>query len=233
MKNKWKEIISSPNATHRLGDFVCNFTAVVLGIILTFVCSDLIEKHNTNNNVKKALALVKKELQENRKQIAIAREQLSLEIAAANFFEKYKYNVEAAPEDSIQYYFNVPFRIYTFSCTNDALELLKTSALFQHIEDEQLALQLIQAYASIKIAENLCSYFYNIKGKMNEAIPLDAERMAELAESNVTKLWHAVLSTKEGRGLVLQIPHILSEHPFDSTLENVDAAVMAIEAYTL
>lgn len=68
---------------------------------------------------------------------------------------------------------------------------------------------------------------------MNEAIPLDAERMAELAESNVTKLWQTVLSTKEGRGLVLQIPNILSEHPFDSTLENVDAAVMAIEAYIL
>ena len=31
----------------RIGDFVCNFTAVVLGIILTFMGSDWIEKRDT------------------------------------------------------------------------------------------------------------------------------------------------------------------------------------------
>lgn len=232
MKNKLKEIISSPNAMRRWGDFVCNFTAVVLGIILTFVCSDLIEKHNTNSNVKKALKLVKKELQENRKQIVQVRRQLSLETAAANFFGKYKDNFEAAPDDSIRYYLNVPFRMYTLFCTNDALELLKTSALFQHIENEQLALQLIGAYGSIKTAETLHSYFYKMKGAMNDAIPIDMELLTELLRENARKLWSTVLSTKEGRGLVLQIPNILSERPYDSTLESIDAAIVAIEKYT-
>ena len=36
----------------RIGDFVCNFTAVVLGIILTFMGSDWIEKRNTQRDVK-------------------------------------------------------------------------------------------------------------------------------------------------------------------------------------
>ena len=43
----------------RMGDFVCNFTAVVLGIILTFMGSDWIEKRNTQRDVKSALLLVK------------------------------------------------------------------------------------------------------------------------------------------------------------------------------
>ena len=50
----------------RIGDFVCNFTAVVLGIILTFMGSDWIEKRNTQRDVKSALHLVKAELQTNR-----------------------------------------------------------------------------------------------------------------------------------------------------------------------
>ena len=53
----------------RIGDFVCNFTAVVLGIILTFMGSDWIEKRNTQRDVKSALHLVKAELQTNRETI--------------------------------------------------------------------------------------------------------------------------------------------------------------------
>lgn len=51
----------------RIGDFVCNFTAVVLGIILTFMGSDWIEKRNTQRDVKSALHLVKRNYRLTRK----------------------------------------------------------------------------------------------------------------------------------------------------------------------
>ena len=41
----WKKI-TLLFKNRRMGDFVCNFTAVVLGIILTFMGSDWIEKRN-------------------------------------------------------------------------------------------------------------------------------------------------------------------------------------------
>lgn len=62
MKKKLKELITSPTTTRRLGDFICNFTAVVLGIIITFIGSDMIQEHNKKKEVTQALQLVKSEL---------------------------------------------------------------------------------------------------------------------------------------------------------------------------
>ena len=61
MKKKLKELIISPTTTRRLGDFICNFTAVVLGIIITFIGSDMIQEHNKKKEVTQALQLVKSE----------------------------------------------------------------------------------------------------------------------------------------------------------------------------
>ena len=69
----------------RIGDFVCNFTAVVLGIILTFMGSDWIEKRNTQRDVKSALHLVKAELQTNRETILGGKQRVEREIRAAQF----------------------------------------------------------------------------------------------------------------------------------------------------
>ena len=54
----------------RMGDFVCNFTAVVLGIILTFMGSDW----------KSALLLVKAELKANRQTILDGKQKIEREI---------------------------------------------------------------------------------------------------------------------------------------------------------
>lgn len=69
-----------------MGDFVCNFTAVVLGIILTFMGSDWIEKRNTQRDVKSALQLVKAELNTNRKAILDGKKRIEQEIRAAYFY---------------------------------------------------------------------------------------------------------------------------------------------------
>lgn len=74
----------------RIGDFVCNFTAVVLGIILTFMGSDWIEKRNTQRDVKSALHLVKAELQTNRETILGGKQRVEREIRAAQFLLRNK-----------------------------------------------------------------------------------------------------------------------------------------------
>lgn len=75
----WKKI-TLLFKNHRMGDFVCNFTAVVLGIILTFMGSDWIEKRNTQRDVKSALLLVKAELKANRQTILDGKQKIEREI---------------------------------------------------------------------------------------------------------------------------------------------------------
>lgn len=60
---------------YRFGDFFRNFIAVVLGIVITFVGSDLIEERKIRNEVKDALSLVKDEILLNRETIEELMEQ--------------------------------------------------------------------------------------------------------------------------------------------------------------
>ena len=69
MNTKLIEKIKRSAIKGRLGDFICNFIAVVLGIAITFVGSDMIQEHNKKKEVAQALQLVKSELLINRETI--------------------------------------------------------------------------------------------------------------------------------------------------------------------
>lgn len=60
---------------YRFGDFFRNFIAVVLGIVITFAGSDLIEERKIRNEVKDALSLVKDEILLSRETIEELMEQ--------------------------------------------------------------------------------------------------------------------------------------------------------------
>ena len=51
MNTKLIEKIKRSAIKGRLGDFICNFIAVVLGIAITFVGSDMIQEHNKKKEV--------------------------------------------------------------------------------------------------------------------------------------------------------------------------------------
>ena len=110
----------------RIGDFVCNFTAVVLGIILTFMGSDWIEKRNTQRDVKSALHLVKAELQTNKETILGGKQRVEREIRAAQFLLRNKDSLLVVSKDSLEYYSNMPFQTSFITFTTDALAVSYT-----------------------------------------------------------------------------------------------------------
>lgn len=141
-KIMWKKI-TPLFKNRRMGDFVCNFTAVVLGIILTFVGSDWIEERNIQRDVKSMLLLVKAELQTNRKIILGGKQRTKREILAANFLLNNKDSLSLISKDSLDYYSPLPFQSSFLTLTSDALELMKSSALFPRMKDQKLGLKVI------------------------------------------------------------------------------------------
>lgn len=125
--------------------------------------SDWIEKRNTQRDVKSALHLVKAELQTNRETILGGKQRVEREIRAAQFLLRNKDSLLVVSKDSLEYYSNMPFQTSFITFTTDALELMKSSALFPQIKDRQLGLSIIQAYASIKSADVLYTTYQTLK----------------------------------------------------------------------
>lgn len=110
MKNKLKKIFVCPTVKRRLGDFICNFTAVVLGILLTFAGSNLIEEHKKQKGLKDALLLVKNEMLLNRGYMTQMMEREEFEKQGASYLLQHKENIAKAAPDSLEKYGNLPFR---------------------------------------------------------------------------------------------------------------------------
>ena len=134
MKKKLIEKIKRSAIKGRLGDFTCNFIAVVLGIAITFVGSDMIQEHNKKKEVTQALQLVKSELLINWETIE-----------GACYLLQYKDKMNEASSDSLNYYGYFPFQSQNFPPVTDAMEMLRASSVMQNIKNKELAVEIIQS----------------------------------------------------------------------------------------
>lgn len=216
----------------RMGDFVCNFMAVVLGIILTFIGSEWIENRNAQRDVKSTLQLVKAELKTNRETILDGRKRIEREIRAAYFLLKNKDSLSFVSKDSLKYYSNMPFQASFITFTTDALELMKSSALFPQIKNKQLGLSIIQAYASIKVADELYATYQNLKKERNDWLDAKPEvKRLYVQKLSADQLWSRLLATDEGLDLLFQIPNLINPESFDNLITDIDGTIKAIEEY--
>lgn len=234
MKKKLSKKIINKAKNWKLGDFFRNFTAVVLGIIITFIGSDLVAEYNTKNEVKRALQLVKNELQDNKGTMIAAQERIILEKKAARFLLHYKDRLIEAPKDSFNLYCSTPFQWAITNYTSDALELLKSSSLFQKINDENLSLLLIKTYGGIESTSLVYTKFYETKSKLSNKTANNPilNALSPTNDQYEITLWNSIFSTPEGHMLVKQIPEIIgSEKPFQENIELIDKAIKKIEDY--
>ena len=233
---KTTEKIKRISTEYKFGDFFRNFIAVVLGIIITFAGSDWITERNTQKEIKKSLQLVKSELLLNREEMEALRDRIVLEQYAANYLFEHKDNPAEMPQDSIRKYFPLPFQWSKFTFTNDAMEMLKASALIQKIQNKELALQIMKVYGAIKAAEISFDKYSNVKDQVQnefndnpkvKALSYSLTKQREKArdmESEFEQQLHLLYTQPEGLQLLQAIPNIQSPRIYHCLLYTSDAA---------
>lgn len=227
----WKKV-RSLSANRRMGDFVCNFTAVILGIMFTFMGNTWIEERNTQRDVKTALEMVKSELKVNRNAILRGKQRIELEIRASQFLLKHRDALSSVPKDSLNYYSNMPFQVSLYNFTTDALELMKNSMFFPKIKDRQLGLSIIQAYASVKTAGLIFAAYQDSKKENNDRLDNNPEIVRVLAKKlPYDTMWTFLLTTNEGYDLLDRIPDFIDTGSLDTFLKEIDVTIQSIEKY--
>lgn len=140
MKRRTKTRISG----WRVGEYIRQLSIVTLGVVITFVGSDVISEYNTQSRLKTAIELVKSELKLKRNDVLTMKARYDKEVAAALYLEKYKGRLEQANEDTLAMCISIPFQSVRFNPVEDAMEVLKSSGLFQQIKNQELAIELIK-----------------------------------------------------------------------------------------
>lgn len=227
LKRKTKVIVRS----WKLGDFFRNFLAIVLGVVVTFVGSDMITEYNSQKELAKAMQLVKSELLLNRKEVSEMQERMFLERNSSYYLLQYKGRMHEASRDSLNKYSSIPFQYAYYTFVDDAMEMLKTSSLIQKIEDKELALQIIKTYGGIKEADISFKSFSEAKNRLQSALTLNPEINKFLVDSrDVTEVWEFLFKYPESINLVQQIPNIHGNRiPFQNCLDEIDQAIAVID----
>ena len=188
------------------GGFILNFLSVVLGIVLTFWGDALIKEHNEKEDVRKTMQLVYDELYDDVQELKSVDKNLQLECDAATYLRQFYGRFTERERDSMIRYCNAPLSAVTFEVSDDALELLKTSALLPKIENKELALKVIGAYHTLSSVENGINFYIEKKKQM-----LDDARQEQMRavfakpHYSAAEMWEAITSTEEGRHFLNEI----------------------------
>lgn len=213
--------------------FLTNFTAVVLGIVLTFTIQKVIDNKNEKNDVEKSLQLVHDELVTNLNELLVCDTAYTKELQAADFLIKYENDFSLAPIDSLYLFANEPFILREMCVVSDAFELQKMSSLLQKIENQELSLEIIQTYAALNNAASSYNSYYEMKLQMWEKA--NGDEVKEIMSRNsftAPEMWNAIVSSNDGKVFIHEIRTKMMMWPqMDEYIDQVKETIGRIEEY--
>lgn len=212
--------------------FSLNVLSVILGIVITFSVQGLINNSSEKKDVKNSLLLVKNELSDNIEYINFADTILTMYADASKFLIQYEGHYKDAPADSMAMYCNIPLTTADITHSEEALELLKTSSLFNKIKDLNLSLDIIHTYGAIEdIMKAVSIIFENKNNYMEAAIQSHVKEV--LAQDDITaeQLWTAMTSSVEGKQFLRELQRLQSYFSTEETIQIIEETIDKIDKY--
>ena len=158
--------------------FFSELVAVILGIVITFAGQGAIDRAHNRKEVRSALQLVRTELISNRQDIADLRETLDQVQQAPQYLNdnpellKNVHRLDSATLNTVTYHQGMVYAEVSVTLPHDALELLKTSSIFQKIGDNTLSMKIIRAYDTCQnIVESIDRHFIAKTTQTDEDLP--------------------------------------------------------------
>ena len=158
--------------------FFSELVAVILGIVITFAGQGAIDRAHNRKEVRSALQLVRTELISNRQDIADLRETLDQVQQSAQYLNdnpellKNVHHLDSVTLSTVTYHQGMVYAEVSVTLPHDALELLKTSSIFQKIGDNTLSMKIIRAYDTCQnIVESIDRHFIAKTTQIDEELP--------------------------------------------------------------
>lgn len=207
--------------------FFTNILAVVLGIFITFWIQGIIDRKQERKEVMSALELVKEELINNTDNLKDVINIINSERSSAQSLQGYIGNIDQCSVDSLVVWNAYLGNEYFFTVTNDALELLKSSSLFQKINDKSLALGIIKAYDYLEAD----SKAFNTHEEYKISIFMDAntEKMKNASlVSDGPDFLRAFYSTPEAQYCLKSIIELSEDSFLSSSVPEIEATIASL-----
>ena len=158
--------------------FFSELVAVILGIVITFAGQGVIDRAHNRKEVRSALQLVRTELISNRQDVAELHDILDQVQQSARYpndhpeLLKNVHSLDSATLKTVTDHQGMVYAEVSVTLPHDALELLKTSSIFQKIGDNTLSMKSIRAYDCCQVmVESIDRHFIAKTAQTDENLP--------------------------------------------------------------
>lgn len=212
-------------------EYVLQLSVVIIGIVVTFVGSGMVERSRQARDVRAAMVLVHSELETNRMKIQEVWDWIQREADAYRILTENCHDLKAIPQDTMASFVPVFGRILSFHPRQDAFEVLKNSGLMASVRDKDFLLAVTQGYATLAELEENVGVYFNLKaeaqGDMSKAFSSSQREI--YYSGDMYGMWNCILSVPSSYEFVLSAPYVFPEGYTEELLTDVDRAVRAIE----
>ena len=154
IKTKAARFVSGP----KIGDFFLQLATVVIGIIITFGGSALIQHRAERKEARQILEMTRDELKQNIAAVEGMKEWLTYEYCGAAALRPWIDNPLSAPVDSLAKYLKITGNPIITAKTN-SLEMLKGSLEIKAIKDKAFLRNIFVAYDAVfRFSKNVALY---------------------------------------------------------------------------
>lgn len=220
----------SPRWTWR--EYALQLSVVVIGIVVTFAGSGMLERSRQARDVRAAMVLVHSELETNRMKIREVGDWIRREADAYRVLTQHRRDLKRIPQDTMDSFAPVFGRILSFHSRQDAFEVLKNSGLMASVRDKDFLLAVTQGYATLaELEENVGLYFKLKSGVRSDMSKAFSRSQQDIFYSgDMYGMWECVLSVPCSYDFILTAPYFFPEGYTEELLTDLDRSLQAIEA---
>lgn len=198
------------------GNYFRELSVVVVGVFITLAATNFISETSQEKQIKETMLMIKMELTENLKEINKAESEYLREIAFFQLLQEKQDSIRSIKASVLEENINAPYRVCDLTYSEDALEVLKTSALMQQISDKQFILKLLQAYKQCRIIKRDNDFYYEYKEqRMNRHLNRNTNKdKIRKYREDIYGVWEKMLDSPEFQMTVITTPNTFDENPF-------------------
>ena len=188
------------------GEYVRQTSIVVIGVLITFVGSELVTRCSEQADIKSTMLLIGDELKSNRKNFEEIMSEFSEDERLSALLVEHDMDLRSIPEDSLKQFRFILGHIRSYSYTQNALDILKSSMLMQKISDKELLLSLTEIYETLEGCKLTMNGYYDMKEEAFRPfyLSLTDEQISTVNEGG-WEAWEIYVSDKKLRNF-LRIP---------------------------
>ena len=213
-------------------DYALQLSVVIIGVMVTFIGSGLVERWRVAREVRATMLLVHAELESDRADFMQVWDYQQWEMRACMHLTENRRDLKRIPSDTLASFDPVYGRIHFFHPRRDAFEVLKNSGLMSSVPDKDFLLAVTQGYAVLADLEENISMYYQLKLTAQNDMSKDfSEKQRErFYTGDMYERWECIFSVPYFAEFMLTAPYYFPEGYIEGLLADVDRSIRAIEA---